>query len=414
MHFVCYRCALGVATLSIQEVKSGALITHMEPVFEVQGFVRIYSQLSNNNPDPQPWMTLIDKLLNMSKEAVPDKARTTDGPMRDQNLRPLEERRLKGLKSKIDFHHSRPKRGLFDFVGSIASDLFGIPSADDIKLLQEANTRLATAVDGLVHTQQAVVGRVNILGRNQARIMTRVNNLIEQQEDQARTMMQFVGDTQKHLRLMTLTDIVSDALDQLAASNQQVLLARSACEGRKANEILVPVDMVRNILSSGENHQPVSVMDYYGYMEIEKITLINNENYCVVLVPLFASDKSDRIVIHTFPICHNETGCFTLYQPPPFIFNTRTEEIYFPETCFGPIPKACRPSVKYDSDALPCVHGLYTSDPEKLRQCPATWTKQRPPPGPILTATINRFVVQTESPNLYHYRCNGARPRWAN
>ena len=261
-----------MAALDIQRVETGALITHQEPIYEIIGYARIYAQLSNNNHDPQPWMDIINSIENMTKESIPKEVRTLEGDLRDYNLRPLQVHRLEGLSLRIAHHHARPKRGLFDFIGNIASDLFGIPSADDIRLLQEANTRLASAVDGLVHTQQALVGRVNILGRNQARMMSAINEISRRQEYQASLMEQFAGYTHRYMRIMILTDILSDALDQLAAQDQQALLAHTACESRKANELLLPTDLVRSILSPGENHQPISVMNYYGYIEIEKIT----------------------------------------------------------------------------------------------------------------------------------------------
>ena len=80
-------------------------------------------------------------------------------------------------------------------------------------------------MDSLAQTQKALVGWVNLLGLNQEHIMTTVNDIIQCQQDQEETMTQFVGHTQMHLRVMTLRDIVSDALDQLSAQDQQVILA---------------------------------------------------------------------------------------------------------------------------------------------------------------------------------------------
>ena len=89
----------------------------------------------------------------------------------------------------------------------------------------------------------------------------------------------------------------------------------------------------------------------------------------------------------------------------------KTEDLYFPEDCFGPTPKACRPGVVYDKDQMPCLHGLVNGDVQQQEQCPLTYT-QRKAPTSAETRQVNKYIVDTDSVT-YHYRCPGKTPQTA-
>lgn len=399
-----------MAALRIEQVTTGALLTHQEPVYEIEKYATIYVQLTPQDPQDHPWATLIDKLTHLANTYVPKRDRVNGGwHLVDTKLPDLEISRIDGLKKRISYH-SRHKRGLFDFVGNIASTLFGLPSPQDIKLLKEANNLIAHEVVGLARVQRTLVGKVNILGKGQQELVAATNELIKRQNQQTELFQVFVNKTWNHLRVMTLIDILADAIDTYSQLETKSMLARAACEARHPNEMLLPISIIKNILATGDTHHVTDSMAYYGYLKVDKITVIDNEIYCVIKAPLFSADHLQRIHIHTFPICYNDSShCAQIYQPPPFIFNTHSEEIFFPETCYGPQPLACLPTVKYDKRTLPCHHGLYLSDPDLLKQCPVTLHKTRPPPGPIQTATLNRFIVETPR-TVYHYKCPPKTP----
>lgn len=73
-------------------------------------------------------------------------------------------------------HH---KRGLFDFVGQIGSVLFGPAIKSNVQAIVNANFLLARHVEGVVVTQQEVLAKMNILGRQQEKIVGTLNQVIE-------------------------------------------------------------------------------------------------------------------------------------------------------------------------------------------------------------------------------------------
>ena len=88
------------------------------------------------------------------------------------------------------------------------------------------------------------------------------------------------------------------------------------------------------------------------------MTEINGQTLCVVRAPLFTDKNPVEINIHTFSQCQ-QSRCLKLYQTPPVIIDFFMEDVYFPEQCFGPTPRACQLGVKYDKKHQPCLHGLH-------------------------------------------------------
>ena len=327
----------------------------------------------------------------------------------------LVRKRIDDIRARV-IKTDRTRRGLFDIVGDIASSLFGIPSANDLKHLRVANEKLATAVEGVVEHQRKVVAKVNILGRKQQQIVDKVNQVIHHQKEQFEVLQTRILSTNHLTRVMlrvirinALLDVIIENLRQYEESLAMVQAMRISCESRIVTEQLIPSGMIRDILASGWNHQKIDPITYYAYIQVRKITEVEGKVYCVLRAPMFTHDRQTQITVITVPTC-SAGNCLKLYQPQPFVISYTTEELYYPNECFGPTPKACRPGIKYDKKQLPCLHGLINGDSTQQTQCPITVYKNKPPPQPIATVTLNRYIVSTEE-TLYHYRCPQKAPR---
>ena len=328
-------------------------------------------------------------------------------------------RRAKGLQDRIqNTKRSRQRRGLFNFIGDIGSTLFGIPSASDISSLKKANQRLATEVQGVVTVQRKVIAKVNLLGQKQQEMLGSINSLIEttnQQWEQInlvytalkgiQTMME---QNQDATRIILLFELIADSIAEYEDALAQIQAVRIACEAGIVNEHLLPISFVKNILASGENRYQMDPLKYYSYIQVRNIVTIDDNHYCILRAPLLSDATQAKIQVHTFPVCNGDS-CAQLYQPPPFIINYETEDVYFPDECYGPIPQVCQPGVVFDKVHQPCLHGLINGDTYQQAYCPITRYNQKPPPGPILTAAINRYILGT-SETLYHYRCPQRTP----
>ena len=366
-------------------------------------------QLTEGHLFDRVWLHLCEQLENMTN------TRYQDNDNNRVELNQLVHKRIEILRARI-VKTDRNRRGLFNFVGDIASSLFGIPSANDLQRLKVVNEKLVRAVEGVVVRQGNIVAKVNVLGRKQQEIMEKVNEVINRQREQFEFLNSrliattyLIRTTLRILRINTLIDIIIEDLRQYEETLALIQAMRISCESRTVTEQLIPTKMAEEILTSGLNHQKIDPLTYYAYIQVRKITEIEGKVYCVLRAPLFTDDKQAQMAVTTVPTC-TPGKCLKLYQPEPFVMSYTTEELYYPTECFGPKPKACRPGVKYDKRQLPCLHGLINGDPTQQTQCPITIYKNKPPPQPIATVTLNRYVVSTEV-TLYHYRCPQKTPR---
>lgn len=109
---------------------------------------------------------------------------------------------------------------------------------------------------------------------------------------------------------------------------------------------------------------------------------------CVLRAPQFTGHEEKLYSVATFPMKQGDQYVQIL-PSPSFVLDLTTEDLYFPDECHGPVPKACRPRVKYGKQQQLCLHGLITQDWEQLSQCPVTLYAKRPPPEKIMATTIN-------------------------
>ena len=67
-------------------------------------------------------------------------------------------------------------------------------------------------------------------------------------------------------------------------------------------------------------------MQYYGYIQVEKILEINWPTLCVRRASLFIDKNPVEMNIHSFPRSQ-QSLCIKLYQLPLFIIDFSTEDL---------------------------------------------------------------------------------------
>lgn len=89
-----------------------------------------------------------------------------------------------------------------------------------MQAIAEANKKLARQVEGVVVTQRKVIAKVNVLGRQQAKIVGTLNEVIKQQEIQMteiRKLHQLEKVVQYNhaaIRFTLLLDQIEDSVDR--------------------------------------------------------------------------------------------------------------------------------------------------------------------------------------------------------
>ena len=387
---------------------SGVAITSQSPTYTMKSCVKVYIALHQDDEKAyQTWQSTIARLEQMIPQSGMSRSHQQELLGKVQRMHDLLEKYR-----KPDELHPRAKRGLFNFIGDAASFLFGTPSPSDLEKLREANERLAGAVDGVVRTQQTIIGRVNKLGQAQAGIVqylqdlhhsvTATTLLISQVNERQRAVFSYIWANEQINELRYQLTEYLKVIDQMRD-------VRAACESNSHSELTISLPILRQILDYAYAGPAPEPYHYYQYISTEKIIQVEDRMFCVANVPIAYPEADVEYQINTFPVCGSE-GCYRLYENTRVVFNQRTEDLYFPEVCFGHSPPMCQAGVLYDAHTQPCLHGLISRDSTQQKECPITVTKDRQVPLPVQTPIINRYVLAT--PNIsYHYRCPQASPK---
>ena len=112
------------------------------PVFEIRAYTSVYVTLSSDLQLNRESARVLDHMAHMIRE----RGYPPHDPVVDLVLA-----RTKALRRHLPSR--RQKRGLFNFTGKTGSAIFGIPSASAISALEDANKKLATAISGVIPTQ---------------------------------------------------------------------------------------------------------------------------------------------------------------------------------------------------------------------------------------------------------------------
>jgi len=143
----------------------------------------------------------------------------------------------------------RSRRGLFNFVGDIASSLFGTPSASDFAALRDAQTALASSMDEIVTTQRETIGVVNALNANQQKISVAVNRVTTQVNTLSGQYVRMMHDS---IQWQLLREIIEELLSfrielaRYVTWTDRMANMRAACESNSQSELTDPSDFCRN------------------------------------------------------------------------------------------------------------------------------------------------------------------------
>ena len=250
------------------KIEAPAVVAQKERVYKIRAFAQVLVQLTESHEYNYTFTSTIAAVrrkfeaLNSFARSLPRQAIGINSQPRRHGLATPMLERLRFLEQRLHYTSKpRSRRGLFNFIGHIASTLFGVATSSDTGTLKTANSRLATEVEGVVREQGRVIAKVNLLGRAQQAIETKVNELVDAQNRQINQLAELRTETRATQRLaeinahlLRLVSVV-DLLDaQISEYEQYIALMHSVrygCETDTINEQVIPFEMMSQIVTSG-------------------------------------------------------------------------------------------------------------------------------------------------------------------
>ncbi len=404
-------CVLGLTRgQEFVPAPSGVVVTSRDPVHSIRAYAQVMVKVEGIFTDLGHFPTTLGELQRQVNTLLRNNTyRQTRGAL---------QLRIRRLKDGFDSlaRPMRTKRSLLDgpiteLVGG-AAHFLGLATVKDMALLAKATDTLATAVDGVVETQQQTVAVVNQLGHAQNELasqLTATTVVLTQLETRINEIENEIGRLFLVLDINTFLDSIETALQVYNTRRTAIAASRADCEAQAVSEQLIPKRIISKLLSTPGNQVKMTPETYYQYLMVEKvITTPEGDLYCVIQAPLLSGEAQELYRISSFPVC-SEGSCYRIYQDVDVVVATLSATLYYPRHCYGSFPLVCQPGVLYSKEQQPCIHGLVAGDTNQQQMCPIIYTDRPEPPRPHPTRLRNRYVVRTDN-ILYHYRCEGARP----
>ena len=417
------RLLIVVATTFLtrgQEPVPGTILTIPGAIREYKGTVFPISTFVDIKLDIQPLRNFKDELNNMAHniQIIIDNIFKHSGPTDHFNIISPALNRLKfKLSSYTDVTYnpkntSRKRRGLFDFVGVLSNQLFGIVDTKSLEeRLEEYNGRQGTFAKTINANSRALAA----LSHNVQQLKDateQFHSIINKRLNSAEVFAELAFITNQYE--LTFMEITS-----AGSSFQNAVL--EAAEGRVTKELISHHDIRKIIqkLKSTHNLHPLFRPNQFMLLYTCLSSYLTNDGISILL-PLQPPAALRGYLIHPFPLLRNSSSTYVtldapriVLTPPPTRVVTQSHAIALPtqnlyDTCHTPAIGiyVCRaPLWPYFTNTSSCAHAI-VSHPHNIHAA-CTFS--------AITPSIKPFILNTHLQTIFYFysltpastTCNG-------
>ena len=285
--------------------------------------------------------------------------------------------------STVTASTERHKRGLFNFVGSISKELFGLSTQQDITKLTETINKNSKETSIMTHHVNQMLSVLNTTQMNVVENRQLLNDLITASSNLNHWLKDVILDNRFYQLLLFKINILQNLVRDLEMSKVRMLRMRKDLEKGYLSEDLLPLDEIRSLINSvliPENSKFVTPIEwYYSKLPVRTISLEREIIYSVDL-PLISANQVTAKKFISYPTPNpNRNVTLKIIIPPNKWYVSHTgKAIELPRECMGKHPTVCPPTaISRDSHADPsCASALLDPHHGKVEQLCLTEVKQ--------------------------------------
>ena len=301
---------------------------------------------------------------------------------------------------------TRPKRGLFNFIGYASNKLFGTATENQVSQLQAQIDELALQDQRVTHAYNDLITVVNqthgFVARNTQHI-NRIEQFAASLAGTLRTQLaQVAGNTGMLNHLLQRTQI-GELLASLEALHSQWSRhadqfrdQRRSLEAGWLTEDILPAKDLYKVLQTARTqglHTP-HITWYYEHVRIHAFWENQHQLVFKAALPLLEAASYLRYTFSSWPVPTSPgTFRFQLQVPPDIAIHTATGVLFQPSLCLGQSPQICRPGPLYDHTHFTCARGILSGDQHLRRECKVTLSHPH--------ASTNITTIQEIHPGVY-------------
>ena len=301
---------------------------------------------------------------------------------------------------------TRRRRGLFNFIGIVGKELFGLTTESDILHLKEAIDKNSKTESVLTHHVNEILSVLNVTQKYVVENRKIINQLVStcsHLNDWARKIL--LNRQFYHLLLLKI-NVVQNLIRDLENVQTKMLRMRKDLERGYLSEDLLPVEEMRSLINSvniPEGSKFITPIEwYYSKLPVRTISL-NGEIVYSFDLPLISKKQvtAKQFTSYAIPnVRHNVTLKLKVPDSRWYISHAG-EATELPQHCFGKHPTVCPPTAisRTPHADLSCASALFDPNHRRIEQTCFTEVKagQR---DQLIYHDVNTFILITWGTNV--------------
>lgn len=299
----------------------------------------------------------------------------------------------------------RTRRGLINFVGDIASNLFGVATEGQINEVQNA----ILSVDSKIHQISAktndIIIAINSTREYQKEMSIHLNNVVDRVNNMAGELSVhfnlLMEEAQKSRYLLTMEMILSELEGVYALvrneENRQQRALHSAEAGHLTDEIVSPDDLFDILHRHPGTYVQMQLEWYYVNARVSWMPRDNNDFVFVIELPLVSPEIYLAYDINSYPVIIKDRAIrLEVYES--VVIGTQTGDMYLTR-CANDL---CQGGVRFKDTSSQCELSILRKK-NPMSFCPIE--KFENVFNSVHVIDSSTFVIVAINPIKYNFRC---------
>ena len=301
---------------------------------------------------------------------------------------------------------TRRKRGLFNFIGTIGKELFGLSTESDLLHLKETIDKNSKTNSVLTHHVNKISSVLNVTQKYVIENRKITNQLISTCSHLNDWVRKILLSRQFHDLLLIKINVIQNLVRDLENVQTKMLRMRKDLEKGYLSEDLLPVEEMRSLINSvsiPEGSEFITPIEWYYSKLPVRIISLNGEIVYSFDLPLINKKRLTAKQFISYPTPNVRQNVTLKIKVPDSKWYTRQagEAIELPPQCFGKHPTVCPPTaISRAPHADPsCASALLDPNHRQVEQTCFTEVKagQR---DKLIYHDVNTFILITWGTNI--------------
>lgn len=311
--------------------------------------------------------------------------------------------------------HRKVRRSLLPFIGSIAHDLFGTATTQEVEQVMRAVNENRNAMNRVINFQNEQLTIINVTKEELKQNRKTINELITLTSTLGEQIANITAITHTYFYSQYRWNLIQDHIitlcqqvDELQAVSLLNMAQRDLLEQGRLGEQLIAKETLEEVITlhAVSGIEPVKPLEWY-YSNCKVFPIWNQDSLVFMArLPLIDSSPQEGFRIETFPVPLPNGNVTARLKVKDFLTMTAKGDLQTPSHCVGNEPIVCDPSParKDEDDEKRCAQAIILREKNVVDYCPVEL--QVYPDGLLFQEVPNHVILVTRG-EIVHEQCSG-------